>query len=60
MKICTPPMGEGSPFASASERLLWEHGFVSEYDSIEEALQAIRQIKAIPALAGISIAMEEV
>lgn len=57
MKICTSPLGEGGPFASASERLLWEHGFVSDYDTVQEAIEAIRQIKAIPQLADLSFAI---
>jgi hypothetical protein len=52
--IATPSPWGGSPFESESERLLWEAGYPSEFDTIAEAEAAIAELARLPQFAGCS------
>ena len=47
------PFG-GSAFADESERLLWEAGYPSVFDTQAEADQAIAEMRRLPQFAGMT------
>ena len=46
------PSPWGSPFESESDRLLWEAGYPSEFDTQAEADAAIAELARLPQFAG--------
>ena len=44
----------GDPFASELERMLWEHGYPTHYDTVAEAQAVVEELRHLPEFAGIS------
>lgn len=53
-----PAMPGGSPFASEMERILWEAGVPTHYDTVEEAEAAIAELQKLPEWSGFSFTVE--
>ncbi len=44
--------GGGDPFASELERMLWEAGYPTHYDTVEEAHAAVAELQKMPEFSG--------
>jgi hypothetical protein len=62
MKTCTPsPAWDGSPFADAFDRAMWEAGIVNSFATEAEAQEAIALVlRERPDLRGLALRFEEV
>ena len=54
MKTTSAPSPFGDPFADESERLLWEAGYPSVFDTQAEADQAIAEMRRLPQFAAMT------
>jgi hypothetical protein len=54
MITTSAPSPFGDPFSDASERLLWEAGFPSEFETQAEADAAIAELRQLPQFAGMT------
>ena len=53
MKLTAPAACPGGdPFASAFERMLWEAGYPTHYDTVEEAQAAVEELRRMPEFSG--------
>lgn len=53
-----PAMPGGSPFASDIERMLWEAGYPTHYDTVEEAEAVVAELRKLPEWSGFSFTVE--
>jgi hypothetical protein len=61
MKTCTSPAWEGSPFADAIDRALWQLGYANDFDTTAEAQAAVAHaLREFPDLAGLNLEFAEV
>ena len=55
--VCPAAGGDG-PFASELERMLWEAGYVTHYDTVAEAQEVVEELRRMPEFAGITFEVE--
>lgn len=53
-----PAMPGGIPFASDIERMLWEAGYPTHYDTVEEAEAVVAELRKLPEWSGFSFTVE--
>lgn len=53
-----PALPGGDPFASVIERMLWESGYPTRYDTAEEAQAVVAELSKQPEWSGFTITVE--
>jgi hypothetical protein len=53
-----PAFAGGDPFASEIERMLWEAGYPTHYDTVEEAEAVVAELQKLPEWSGFSFTVE--
>ena len=53
-----PAFAGGDPFASDMERILWEAGYPSHYDTVEEAQAVVEELQKLPEWSGFAFTVE--
>ena len=58
MNTLFPAFSGGDPFASDMARILWEAGYPTTFDTVEEAEAAIAEMQALPEFSGFTFTVE--